>query len=241
MEARATMKKRHKKMRRIFVFSAPVRFFHWINAFLVFTLIGTGLIIGDPPAFMISTEASFNYWFGWVRMIHFISAFMFMINWMFRIYWSFNGTKWESWKNFVPYNKKFIKGIWDVFRYDIFLHKTKEHVGIGHNQLAGFSYFVLFLLSIAISLTGLALYAPMSTIESLSVFTFVTDIFGNEMDVRFVHHILMWIFVMFSVVHIYLVVFHDYVEGRGETSSMVGGFKFIEEECIDNLECDHDE
>jgi Ni/Fe-hydrogenase 1 B-type cytochrome subunit len=33
-------------------------------------------------------------------------------------------------------------------------------------------------------------------------------------------------------VHIYLVFYHDYVEGRGEVSSMGGGWKFIEEEAF---------
>jgi Ni/Fe-hydrogenase 1 B-type cytochrome subunit len=39
---------------------------------------------------------------------------------------------------------------------------------------------------------------------------------------------MMWVFVVFSLIHIYLVFYHDYVEGRGGTSSMVGGWKFIE-------------
>jgi len=32
------------------------------------------------------------------------------------------------------------------------------------------------------------------------------------------------------MIHMYLVFYHDYVEGRGVTSSMVGGWKFIERE-----------
>ncbi len=39
-------------------------------------------------------------------------------------------------------------------------------------------------------------------------------------------------FILFVVIHVYLVFYHDYVEGRGETSSMVGGWKFIEEEAF---------
>ncbi len=46
--------------------------------------------------------------------------------------------------------------------------------------------------------------------------------------VRHWHHVMMWFFVVFSIVHVYLVFYHDYVEGRGVTSSMVGGWKFIE-------------
>ncbi|MEN8138873.1 MAG: Ni/Fe-hydrogenase, b-type cytochrome subunit [Bacteroidota bacterium] len=238
---RTQMKQQHSKMRRVYVFSAPTRTFHWLNVFVLALLIPTGLIIGNPPALLIGTDASANYWFGWVRLIHFSAAYIFIFNWIFRIYWSFMGNKWEGWRNFVPYNWKFIKEIGKVLKYDIFLHRTKEHIGIGHNALAGASYFGLFLLSIAITLTGLALYAPMSTYEFLAVFTVVTDMFGDEMTVRFIHHILMWLFVIFTVIHVYLVLFHDYVEGRGETSSMVGGFKYIEEDCLEEMECEHEE
>ena len=39
---------------------------------------------------------------------------------------------------------------------------------------------------------------------------------------------MMWFFIVFSMVHVYLVFYHDYVEGRGVISSMVGGWKFVE-------------
>jgi len=31
------------------------------------------------------------------------------------------------------------------------------------------------------------------------------------------------------LIHVYLVFYHDYVEGRGTTSSMIGGWKFEKE------------
>ena len=42
------------------------------------------------------------------------------------------------------------------------------------------------------------------------------------------HHLLMWFFPVFIITHVYLVLYHDYVEGRGGLSSIVGGWKFIE-------------
>ena len=48
------------------------------------------------------------------------------------------------------------------------------------------------------------------------------------MMARHIHHLLMWIFIIFSIVHIYLVFYHDYIERNGVTSSMIGGWKFIE-------------
>ena len=38
------------------------------------------------------------------------------------------------------------------------------------------------------------------------------------MGVRFWHHLFMWFFVAFIIVHIYLSFYHDYIEGRGTVS-----------------------
>ena len=36
------------------------------------------------------------------------------------------------------------------------------------------------------------------------------------------------LFALFTFVHVYLVVYHDYVEGHGGLSSIIGGWKFME-------------
>jgi len=37
---------------------------------------------------------------------------------------------------------------------------------------------------------------------------------------------------LFAIVHIYLVFFHDWLEGLGETSAMVSGYKFVRKERV---------
>ena len=37
---------------------------------------------------------------------------------------------------------------------------------------------------------------------------------------------MMWFFIVFAIEHVYLVFYHDYVEGRGILSSMAGGWTF---------------
>ena len=63
--------------RKIYVWQLPVRFYHWVNALCILALAVTGYIIGSPPALQSSAEASFGYWFGTVRFIHFFAAFIF--------------------------------------------------------------------------------------------------------------------------------------------------------------------
>jgi Ni/Fe-hydrogenase 1 B-type cytochrome subunit len=60
------------------------------------------------------------------------------------------------------------------------------------------------------------------------LFSWIVPMMGGDFAVRQWHHMFMWFFILFSIVHVYLVFYHDYVEGRGVTSSMVGGWKFVE-------------
>ena len=219
-------------MRRVYVFSLPIRFFHWINAASITILIISGLIMANPPAIQQGHEASFGYWFGTVRFIHFAAAYIFTIGFIFRIYWMFMGNKYERWENFISMNKDFWRDMRKVVRIDVLLRKNESHVSIGHNALAGFSYFILFILMVVMILTGFALYSNMSVALFPQWFTWVTGLLGGDIMVRSVHHVAMWGFILFILIHIYLVFYHDYVEGHGEISSMGGGWKFIEEEEI---------
>ncbi len=59
-------------VKRVYVWQTPVRVYHWLNAISVLALCITGYIIGSPPALQSGSEASFSYWFGNIRFIHFI-------------------------------------------------------------------------------------------------------------------------------------------------------------------------
>jgi Ni/Fe-hydrogenase 1 B-type cytochrome subunit len=54
----------------------------------------------------------------------------------------------------------------------------------------------------------------------------VVPLLGGDAGVRFWHHTFLWFFVTFVIVHIYLSFYHDYIEGRGTVSSIIGGWKF---------------
>ncbi|MCL1932339.1 MAG: Ni/Fe-hydrogenase, b-type cytochrome subunit [Candidatus Azobacteroides sp.] len=224
------MKNRSRRLVEMYVWELPVRFYHWINALCIVILCVTGFIIANPPALMSGNEASFVYWFGKVRLIHFIAAFVFLFNFMFRIYWGFVGNRFSSWKNFIPYRKSQWTELFDVIKVDVLQLKKKPIESIGHNALASIIYFCLFLAFLLQCLTGFGLYAQMSKAFLPKMFAWVVPLFGGDLQVRFIHHILMWFFIVFAIVHVYLVFYHDYIERRGVTSSMIGGWKFIEEE-----------
>lgn len=226
-------------LRRVFVWELPVRIYHWLNALCILALIVTGFYIGDPFAIQSSKEATHQFTMGWVRTIHFVAAYIFFFNFMFRIYWGFVGNRYADWKNFIPTNKTFLKHMWQVFKIDILMIKNKEdHLAIGHNAMAGFIYFITFILFLIQCLTGFGLYAATSTFWFAKLFKWVPYVTGGDFALRQIHHWTMWAFILFVIVHIYLVFYHDYVEGRGEISSMGGGWKFIEKQVFDNCELD---
>jgi Ni/Fe-hydrogenase 1 B-type cytochrome subunit len=217
-------------IKRIYVWQLPVRFYHWINALCIVALSVTGYLIGKPLAIQSGAEASFSYWFGTVRFIHFVGAFLFFFNFIFRLYWGFAGNQYAKWDNFIPYKKAQWKEIGAVLRIDIMQITSKPIESPGHNALASLTYFLTFLVFLLQSITGFGLYADMSTSWFPQLFAWISPLLGGDIATRQVHHILMWGFIIFAMIHVYLVFYHDYVEKRGVTSSMIGGWKFVEEE-----------
>ncbi|MEN8249959.1 MAG: Ni/Fe-hydrogenase, b-type cytochrome subunit [Bacteroidota bacterium] len=222
---------------RVFVWEVPVRLFHWVNALCILVLSATGYLIGDPPAIMSAAEATNAYWFGVVRFIHFAAAYIFIAFFIYRIAWMFLGNKYASWKVFLPFHAMGFKKILFVIKEHILLQNSKvydfRHNFIGHNPVASLSYLGVFILMILQIITGFALYDDMATWWLPKMFGWVIPLFGGDLNVRFWHHIIMWLFVIFSVIHIYLAFWHDWLEGRGEISSIIAGYKFCRKERYD--------
>jgi len=216
---------------RVYVWEIPVRFYHWLNFLAITVLASTGLLIGRPLAIQGVAEASESNWFGLVRFIHFTAAYIFFFNFLFRIFWGFVGNRFARWDNFIIHRKSQLKEIIDVLKIDILQAEEKPMDTIGHNALAGLTYFATFLAFLFQAMTGFGMYSAMSRGFVPSLFRWVSPLFGGDFALRQWHHLTMWFFILFAIIHVYLVFYHDYVEGRGVLSSMAGGWKFIEKEC----------
>jgi Ni/Fe-hydrogenase 1 B-type cytochrome subunit len=218
--------------RRVYVWELPVRLYHWVNAACVVSLAVTGFLIGTPLAISYSSEAYQQYWFGTVRFVHFVAAFVFFFNFLLRIYWGFVGNRYAQWRNFIPLSRQQWREIADVLRVDILQTKFRGPISIGHNALAGLVYFLSFLVFLFQGLTGFALYSSMSSSFLPKLFAWIVPVMGGDFAVRQWHHASLWFFVAFTIIHVYLVFYHDYVEGRGTTSSMAGGWKFEKDDAL---------
>ena len=215
--------------RRVYVWEFPVRSYHWINAVCMVGLCGTGYLIGAPIRITTAPEAWQLYWFGSIRFVHFLCAFVYFFNFLVRIYWGFVGNEYANWKNFFPFTAAQRKEIVDVIKTDVLQVKLHGNLSLGHNSLASLVYLMTFVAFAVQSITGFALYSSMSASWFPHLFHWIVPLMGGEMNVRYVHHLVLWFFVVFIIVHVYLSFYHDYLEGRGTISSIVGGWKFERE------------
>ncbi|OGS70031.1 MAG: Ni/Fe-hydrogenase, b-type cytochrome subunit [Flavobacteria bacterium RIFCSPLOWO2_12_FULL_35_11] len=234
-----------RNFKRVLVWELPVRIFHWTNVLCVLALTLSGFLIANPPALLSNAEATNLHSFGIVRYIHFFAAYIFFFNLILRVYWSFAGNQFASWRALWPFSKKRWGNFKHVLKNDVLLMNEKEpelkNISIGHNSVAAFSYLILFIIALISVFTGFALYADTSTWFLPKLFSWVTPMLGGDFMVRNIHHIAMWGFILFVVIHVYLVFFHDWLEGRGEVSSMFGGYKFVREERIKKVKKDEKE
>lgn len=217
--------------RRVYVWELPVRAFHWINALAITLLVITGYFIGNPVFIQRSLEASSQYIMGTAKVIHFLAAYVLVMNFAIRIYWAFRGNEYAHWREFFPFlTKEGRDEIKNVIKVDILQVDLESKISIGHNALASMVYFFLFIFTAFQVFTGFALYADMSDAFIPQLFAWFGWFFDGNYEIREWHHLSMWFFILFTIVHIYLTFYHDYVEGRATVSSMVGGWKFCRRE-----------
>src|SRR5574337_155718 len=140
---------------RVCVWELPVRFTHWINALCILALSITGYYIGNPFMHAYSAE---QYIMGWVRFIHFVASYVFLMSFIIRIYWAFAGNEYASWRAYFPFDKKGLKQIAESVNFFLLINKRHSHM-LGHSAIAGATYLIVFLLFIVEILTGFALYS----------------------------------------------------------------------------------
>lgn len=227
-----------KNFKRVYVWEVPVRIFHWINVLSLTVLVLSGFLIANPPALLSNAEPFNLHMFGTVRFLHFSAAYIFFFNMILRIYWSFVGNQFSHWRAFWPFTKKNWSNFKHVLKIDILLKNDKipqdKDISIGHNSVATFSYLIMFFVALIQIATGFGLYADSSSFWIPKLFNWVVPLLGGDFMTRTIHHITTWVFIFFAMVHIYLVFYHDWLEGRGEVSSMFGGYKFVNNKRIKN-------
>ena len=212
----------------VYVYDAATRIWHWVTALCIVVLGVTGYFIGSPPP-SIGGEAYDHFMFGYIRMTHFIAGMILGVAFLMRIYRVFVGGPHARQIFYIPFwNLHWWKDLFGEVRWYLFLGKPKEYVG--HNPLAHFAMFTMFLLPlIVLLLTGFALYAEDAGVQSVwfKLFGWVFVVIGDSFAVHTWHNVAMWIVVIFSMVHMYMAIREDMTHRQTTVSSMVSGWRFF--------------
>jgi Ni/Fe-hydrogenase 1 B-type cytochrome subunit len=93
---------------------------------------------------------------------------------------------------------------------------------------AQLSYTLVYLVALIQVFTGFAMYG-LATPGGFfaSAFGWVSPLLGGNQEVRFIHHVMTWYFVILFPVHVYLSLRADLVHREARVSSIVSGFRFV--------------
>lgn len=218
------------KLVPVYVWEVPVRIWHWVMAGCLVVLGGTGYLIGSPlPS--IGGEASDHFLFGYIRFAHFTAAYLFAVFFVLRVIWIFMGNRFAREIFSVPFrlfNREWWGGLIDQTKYYLFL-KGEARSWQGHNPLAAAGMFFMYVLgAIFMIMTGFALYGEGLGMNSWAFKAFsswVMPLFGYSQNVHTLHHLGMWYLIVFTMVHLYMVVREDICSNETVVSSMFNGWR----------------
>ena len=216
----------------VYVYEAPLRLWHWINALSIGVLALTGWLIGSPPPTMPG-EASDHFLLGYIRFAHFAAGYILIVGFVFRAYWAFVGND-HARQIFLPpiFNKAWWGGVWhEVKWYALVAKEPRKYTG--HNPLATLAMHVILIWgSVFMIVTGLALYGEGTGMGSWQYDLFsswVIPLFGQSQDVHTWHHLGMWYILCFVIIHVYVAIREDIMSRQSLVSTMISGWRMFKD------------
>jgi Ni/Fe-hydrogenase 1 B-type cytochrome subunit len=201
--------------------SVLLRLFHWMYALSIVTLCITGFYINTPwTNTMIEGSASFPM--AIMRFIHFTAGYVFAAAIIIRTFLYIFGNAQERVWDILPVTPRNIKNLFSTILRYAYISEQHE-VRLGHNVLAGVTYLFTFVIAILMIISGFFMLFP----EAQTWQGIGTTVFGSQQWSRYLHHLMMWWFMMFALIHVYLVIWNDVKEPEGIVSSIFTGDKFI--------------
>lgn len=203
-----------------YCWSVLLRLFHWMFALSIVFLVVTGFYINNPWTNTM-IEGSHSFPMALMRYIHYIAAYTFAAAVAIRLFLYIFGNAQERVWDILPITGRNRNNLKMTFlQYSYISDKHDER--LGHNILAGLSYLFTFIVALFMVMSGFfMLYPEASFWAGLGVM-----LFGSQQFARYLHHILMWWFMIFAVIHVYLCIWNDVKEPEGLISSIFTGAKF---------------
>jgi Ni/Fe-hydrogenase 1 B-type cytochrome subunit len=213
-----------------YVWEVPVRIWHWVMAACLVVLASTGYLIGSPPP-SSGGEAYDRFLFGYIRFAHFAAAYVFAVTFVMRVLWAFVGNRFSREIFLVPL-KMLTPSWWSAFSkqmmHYLFLRREVQP-WLGHDPLAMAAMFFMYVLGAVFMIcTGFAMYGEGLGMHSWAYTMFsswVLPLLGYSQNVHTLHHLGMWYLLIFTIVHIYMVVREDICTNETVVSTMVNGWR----------------
>ena len=210
---------------RINIWSATLRFQHWANMALIVIMSMSGYYIMNPffgPA--AETGHDVGYLMGWVRLIHYVSAYLGLGLGFSRLVLSFTAKDRQlRWRSLWPLNsREDVKGLWGTIQYYLFL-KKEGPLYLAHNPLQQFAYTGIYVMCLIQMLSGIVLYGLYNQTDWFWVIVAYPMHWMGVSTIRMIHALIMFVLWSFVIVHVYLATRADALERHGGVSSMVNG------------------
>jgi Ni/Fe-hydrogenase 1 B-type cytochrome subunit len=214
-------------IKSVYVYEAPVRIWHWINALSITVLAITGYFIGSPLPTQPG-EASANYLMGYIRFAHFAAGYVLAVGLLGRVYWAAVGNHHARELFWVPiFQRAYWVDVWGMLKWYAFISPRPGRF-VGHNPLARLAMvFGFLLLSVFMVVTGFALYAEGAQRGSWQdkLFGWVVPLFGQSQDLHTWHHLGMWGLIVFVIIHVYAAIREDIMGRSSVVSTMISGHR----------------
>lgn len=231
-QAGAAATSREPSYRWVYLWHWPIRAMHWVAAACIAVLIVTGFYIGRPYFAPRPGETVDFFVMGTMRFAHFAAAGVLVATGIVRVYWLFAGDRYERFTALFPLSPRSLRNLVGIVRkYATMRWDVSPHY-LGHNPLQQISYTLLYVVVIAQVLTGFTLYG-LSNPEGF----FYTVLGGNaiallggEPYVRFIHHVLTWVFLIFIPLHVYFALRADFTDRSGSVSSIISGGRWVRDD-----------
>jgi Ni/Fe-hydrogenase 1 B-type cytochrome subunit len=215
---------------RVYVWEIPVRVTHWLIALSIVVLSVTGLYIGRP---FIAVGPGPHFVMGWMKLIHFYTAYVFMAAVVARLIWMLTGNRYAHWDKFIPARAERRRAFWPTLKFYLFAMR-KPPGFVGHNPLAGATYTLVFGLYFVAILTGLTMHGVSADVGSpLGWFASLAPLMGGLQIARWIHHVVMWLLLGFAVHHVYSSVLMSTIEANATVESIFSGYKFVPREDLE--------
>ncbi len=173
-----------QKTIKIYLYTRFERFWHWFQAFMVISLIITGLEIhGTYTLFGFQTAVNIHNFLG----LSWLAMFAFFVFWLFVT---------GEWKQYIPTTKKLFSVVfyyaWGIFQGKS--HPVQKSKGAKHNPLQRLAYLGISAMLLPVQMvTGLLyyLYNDISVILPLQILAVV-------------HTLIALLLINFLVIHLYM-------------------------------------